>query len=166
MRRLNEYSPWPADCSFAATVDARSVQTFVAPSTLPSSGDNERSAAKANGFSLHAGVVAAADERAKLERELAHCEWVAQPENAIAFGPSGVVKTIVLLRKLMRGRRKSVYLVLDSLPAHKTARVRAYVASTNDRLTLHFLPGNAPDLDPDELVRSHVKRTGVARSPL
>ena len=34
------------------------------------------------------------------------------------------------------------------------------------RLTLHFLPGYAPDLNPDELVWSHVKRTGVARWPL
>jgi len=34
------------------------------------------------------------------------------------------------------------------------------------RLTLHLLPGYAPELNPDELVWSHVKRTGVARTPL
>ena len=34
--------------------------------TLPSSGDDERPAARATGFSLHAGVVAAADQRDKL----------------------------------------------------------------------------------------------------
>jgi transposase len=33
-------------------------------------------------------------------------------------------------------------------------------------LTLHFLLGYAPDLNPDELVWSHMKRTGVARTPL
>lgn len=33
-------------------------------------------------------------------------------------------------------------------------------------LTLHFLPGYAPDLNPDELLWSHVKRTGTARRPL
>jgi len=44
--------------------------------------------------------------------------------------------------------------------------VHEYVASTNGRLTLHFLPGYAPDLNPDELVWSHVKRTGTARRPL
>ena len=32
--------------------------------------------------------------------------------------------------------------------------------------TLHFLPGYAPEPNPDELVWSHVKRTGVARAPL
>jgi transposase len=40
------------------------------------------------------------------------------------------------------------------------------VASTDGRLTLHFLPGYAPELNPDELVWSHVKRTGVSRTPL
>ena len=73
---------------------------------------------------------------------------------------------VLLLRKLMRGRRKPVHLILDSLPAHKTAAVRDYIASTNGRLMLHFLPGYAPDLNPDELVWSHVKRTGAARRPL
>lgn len=82
---------------------------------------------------------------------------------------SGALKTdlfVALLRKLLRGRSKPVHLVLDGLPAHKNARVRDYVASTQGRLTLHFLPGYAPDLNPDELVWSHVKRTGVARRPL
>jgi transposase len=73
---------------------------------------------------------------------------------------------VTLLKKMMRYRMKPVHLVLDSLPAHKTALVKAYVASTNGRLTLHFLPGYAPELNPDELVWSHVKRTGVARTPL
>ena len=31
---------------------------------------------------------------------------------------------------------------------------------------MHVLPGYASDLNPDELVWSHVKRTGVARNPL
>jgi transposase len=44
--------------------------------------------------------------------------------------------------------------------------VRKYVASTQGRLTLHFLPGCAPELNPDELVWSYAKRTGVARKPL
>jgi transposase len=71
-----------------------------------------------------------------------------------------------LLRRLMRHRSKPVHLVVDGLPAHKTKLVKDYVASTGGRLTLHLLPGYAPELNPDELVWSHVKRTGVARTPL
>jgi len=73
---------------------------------------------------------------------------------------------IGLLQKLMKYRKKSVHLVLDSLPAHQKANVRDYAAATQGKLTLHFLPGYAPDLNPDELVWSHVKRTGTARRPL
>ncbi len=73
---------------------------------------------------------------------------------------------VELLQKMMKYRKKSVHLVLDSLPAHKKANVREYVVATGGKLTMHFLPGYAPDLNPDELVWSHVKRTGPARRPL
>ena len=73
---------------------------------------------------------------------------------------------VALLRQLMHRRRKPVRLILDSLPAHKTRLVRDYVESTAGMLSLHFLPGYAPELNPDELVWSHVKRTGAARRPL
>ena len=73
---------------------------------------------------------------------------------------------VTRLRRMMRRRSKPVHLVVDGLPAHKTALVKAYVASTKGMLTLHFLPGYAPELNPDELVWSHMKRTGVARAPL
>lgn len=73
---------------------------------------------------------------------------------------------IELLRKMMRHRSKPIHLVIDGLPAHKTTAVKRYVESTKGRLTLHFLPGYAPELNPDELVWSHVKRTGVSRTPL
>ena len=51
------------------------------------------------------------------------------------------------------------------MPAHKKAAINEYVAGTEGRLTLHFLRGYAPDLNLDELVWSHAKRTGVARKP-
>jgi transposase len=73
---------------------------------------------------------------------------------------------VTLLRQMMRHRSKPVHLVVDGLPAHKTALVKAYVESTGGMLTLHILPGYAPELNPDELVWSHMKRTGVSRSPL
>lgn len=73
---------------------------------------------------------------------------------------------IELLKRMMKGRKKPVHLVVDGLPAHKKLNVRQYIESTNGKLTMHLLPGYAPDLNPDELVWSHVKRTGVSRNPL
>lgn len=87
--------------------------------------------------------------------------WIATYEG----GLSGKL-FVTLLRKLLFNRRKAVHLIVDGLPAHKKAVVKDYVASTQSKLTLHFLPGYAPDLNPDEMVWSHVKSTGVARRPL
>lgn len=56
-----------------------------------------------------------------------------------------------LFKQLMH-RRRPLHLVVDGLPAHKNAAVKAYAAATEGRLTLHFLPGYAPDLNPDERV--------------
>ena len=71
-----------------------------------------------------------------------------------------------LLKKMMKGRKKPLHLIVDGLPAHKTKLARKYVEDTKGKLTLHFLPGYAPELNPDELVWSHAKRTGNARRPL
>ncbi len=73
---------------------------------------------------------------------------------------------VEMLKQLMRHRKRGLHLIVDSLPAHKKAVVKDYVHSSGGKLTLHFLPGYAPDLNPDELVWSHVKRTGTARNPL
>jgi transposase len=59
---------------------------------------------------------------------------------------------------------KPLHLILDSAPAPDKAAVNEYVASTQGKLTLHFLPGYAPDLNPDELVWSHAKHTDVKQS--
>jgi transposase len=44
--------------------------------------------------------------------------------------------------------------------------VSDYVETTKGKLKLYFLPGYAPELNPDELVWSHMKRTGAAKRPL
>lgn len=67
---------------------------------------------------------------------------------------------------MMAKRDRPVHLGIDGLLAHKKSVLKEYVVSTGGLLTLHFLPGYALDLHPDELVWSHTKRTGVARSPL
>lgn len=75
-------------------------------------------------------------------------------------------KFLELLRRFMRGRPGPVFLVLDGHPAH-TAKITArYVQSLKGRLELHFLPGYAPELNPDEFVWNHLKREGVAKTPL
>ena len=71
-----------------------------------------------------------------------------------------------MLKLLMRHRRRPLFVVLDNLATHKAKVVTEYVASTAGRLELHYLPGYAPELNPDELVWNYMKRTGTARRPL
>lgn len=73
---------------------------------------------------------------------------------------------IQFLRDFMKRRRKPVYMVLDSLPAHKTKAVQTYVESTQGKLELHFLPTYAPDTNPDEFVWNHLKQNGTSKKPL
>jgi len=87
--------------------------------------------------------------------------WFATYRGALSAG-----LFCALLGKLMKRRKTPLILVLDRLPAHKAKLVARYVASTAGRLELHFLPGYAPELNPDELVWNHLKRTGTAKRPL
>ena len=78
--------------------------------------------------------------------------------NAAAF--------IVFLRHFLRARRAPVFLVVDGHPSHRAKVVAAFVQHLRGRLELHFLPGYAPELNPDEFVWNHVKRQGVSKTPL
>jgi transposase len=70
------------------------------------------------------------------------------------------------LKAFMRHRRRPVFLVLDGHPAHRAKIVAAYIQSLEGRLELHFLPGYAPDLNPDEFVWNHLRQNGVTKTPL
>jgi len=73
---------------------------------------------------------------------------------------------VTLLRHFMRRRKGRVFLVLDRHPAHIAKGVAVYVQSLKGRLEFHFLPGYAPELNPDEFVWNHLKRQGVSKKPL
>lgn len=67
------------------------------------------------------------------------------------------------LDRLMHGRRRKVFLILDGHSMHKSKVVREHVASFGGRLELFFLPPYSPELNPDELVWNHVKTHTVGR---
>lgn len=81
-------------------------------------------------------------------------------------GELNAVLFVGFLQRTMNYRRAPIHVALDSLPAHKKAATRDYVALTEGRLALHVLPGQIPALSADELVWSHVSCTGAARRPL
>ena len=70
------------------------------------------------------------------------------------------------LGAFMHRRRNPVFLITDRHPAHIAKVVAAYVQQRRGRLELHFLPGYAPDLNPDEFVWNHIKTHGLSKRPL
>jgi transposase len=72
---------------------------------------------------------------------------------------------VEMLRILMHGRKKSLFMVLDYVPAHRAKIVHDFVTSTSGKLHFFFLPGYALEPNPDEVVWNHMKRTGAAQRP-
>lgn len=70
------------------------------------------------------------------------------------------------LRKLIRYRRRPLFVILDSHPGHRAKVVREYVQSCGGKLELHFLPGYAPDLNPADYIWNDVKGEGPRKVPL
>jgi transposase len=85
---------------------------------------------------------------------------------SVYTGRLNAIRFIEFLKAFMRHRRRPVFLVLDGLPAHKAKAVAAYVQSLQGKLELHFLPGYAPDLNPDEFVWNHLRHHGTTKTPL
>jgi transposase len=75
-------------------------------------------------------------------------------------------KFVELLKNFMRRRKFIIFLVLDGHPAHTAKLVERYVKNLKGQLELHFLPGYAPELNPDEFVWHYLKQEGVRKIPL
>jgi transposase len=55
-----------------------------------------------------------------------------------------------MLRGMLQGHWKLLHLNVEGLSAHKALAVKEYAAELNGKLTVYYLPGYAPDLNPDE----------------
>lgn len=64
---------------------------------------------------------------------------------------------IVFLQAVLRDVRGKIDMILDRHPAHVAGTAMKFVEKHADRLRLHFLPGYAPDLNPDEHVWTYLK---------
>ena len=77
------------------------------------------------------------------------------------------VKAPSLLRflaRLVRDADRKVFLILDRLPVHRSAKVRAWLAGREAEIEVFHLPGYSPELNPDEGVNADLKQA-VTRAP-
>lgn len=79
-------------------------------------------------------------------------------------GKLNAARFIEFLRALLHDVRGPIDIVLDKHPAHVAAATRRFVLA-HPRLRVHYLPGYAPDMNPDEHVWGHLKGA-FRRKPL
>ena len=84
----------------------------------------------------------------------------------VVKGGVGAKVFIGVLKRLMHGERRPVYLIVDGHPFHRAKAVTAYVESLGGRLTLFFLLPYSSEPIPDGLVWNDVKNNAVGRSKL
>lgn len=67
------------------------------------------------------------------------------------------------LRRLLRQIQRKVFLIIDGHPVHHAVKVKKWVQKHAHRISLFYLPGYSPELNPDELVNQDVKSNAVGR---
>lgn len=70
---------------------------------------------------------------------------------------------IRFLQRLVRQRRRKVFVIVDRHPVHLSEDVTRWVRRRRRRIRLFFLPGYSPQLNPDELLNQDVKSNAVGR---
>ena len=78
-------------------------------------------------------------------------------------GNLNAVMFLDFCRRLLADATGPVFLVLDGHPVHRSNAVKQFAAASDGRLRLCFLPGYAPELNPDEWVWKHVKHDRIGR---
>lgn len=71
---------------------------------------------------------------------------------------------MTFLKRLIRGSKRKIFLIVDNLKVHHARKVKAWIAANATRIALFFLPPYVPEHNPDELLNSDVKRH-LAKQP-
>jgi transposase len=69
---------------------------------------------------------------------------------------------VAFLKALLAHLRRPLLIIWDNSRPHRSHLVRDYVAATDGRIKLHFLPGYAPELNPVEFLWGWLKRHALA----
>lgn len=102
------------------------------------------------------------------ERKSVNMVSAVSPRGEIHFdvfaGTMNAQRFIEFCAKLLHDAGTPVFLIVDGSTAHTATAVKQYVASTEGRLSLFFLPPYAPELNPDEWVWKNVKHDQIKRA--
>src|SRR4029450_545300 len=83
----------------------------------------------------------------------------------VVHGPTTPPRLPPSLARLVRDADGKVFLILDRLPVHRSAKLRAWLAGREAEIEGFHLPGYSPELNPDEGVNGDLKRAVTRKEP-
>jgi len=81
---------------------------------------------------------------------------------------SGALNAKVLIgfmKRLVHGREKRVFLILDNLRVHHSKAVKKWLQENEDKIAVFYLPSYSPELNPDELLNADLKQRVTKAAP-
>lgn len=72
---------------------------------------------------------------------------------------------ISFMKRLIKGARQKIYLILDNLRVHHSKLVKAWVKENSTSIALFFLPSYSPEMNPDEYLNCDLKQ-GISNKPM
>ncbi len=81
---------------------------------------------------------------------------------------SGALNAKILIgfmRRLVHGRDKRVFLILDHLRVHHSKAVKKWLAENEAKILVFYLPSYSPELNPDELLNAGLKQRVTKAAP-
>jgi transposase len=107
---------------------------------------------------------ARAGERAKLEvaSHPSRMNVVSTISNSgklhfMTYGPTMTSSLFIeFLTRLVRGAEKKIFLIVDALPAHTSAKVEEWLHGHEDQIDMFYLPVGSPELNPDEYLNNDI----------
>lgn len=67
------------------------------------------------------------------------------------------------LKRLVRQSKEKVFLIVDGHPVHRAKKIAHWVEKNAQHISLFFLPGYSPELNPDEMLNQDVKSNALGR---
>jgi transposase len=81
---------------------------------------------------------------------------------------SGALNAKILIgfmKRLVHGRNKRVFLILDNLRVHHSKAVKKWLTENEDKMEVFYLPSYSPELNPDELLNADLKQRVTKVAP-
>lgn len=81
---------------------------------------------------------------------------------------SGALNAKILIgfmKRLVHGREKRIFLVLDNLRVHYSKAVKKWLEANADKIVIFYLPSYSPELNPKELLNADLKQYVIKAAP-